>query len=35
VVFCCVGGCMTAQVHHEIKMREQMSAPQREPMERI
>ena len=34
VVFCCVGGCMTAQVHHEIKLREKMGAPQKELMER-
>jgi hypothetical protein len=35
VVFCCVGGCMTAQVHHEIKVREQMSAPPKISIERI
>jgi len=27
VTFCCVSGCMTAQVHHEIKKREVGSAP--------
>lgn len=34
VVFCCVSGCMTAQVHHEIKLREKASSPQRERMDR-
>lgn len=34
VTFCCVSGCMTAQVYHEIKEREKMTAPQREAMER-
>ncbi|CAB9497074.1 Inherit from euNOG: PLAC8 family [Seminavis robusta] len=34
ITFCCVSGCMTAQVHHEIKLREQHSAPTREEMER-
>mmetsp|Transcript_20812 Transcript_20812/g.26271 ORF Transcript_20812/g.26271 Transcript_20812/m.26271 type:complete len:216 (+) Transcript_20812:95-742(+) len=33
VVFCCVGGCLTAQVHHEMKMREN-SSPLREMMRR-
>ena len=31
IVFCCVGGCMTAQVHHEMKMRE-TSSPLRQSM---
>ena len=35
VVFCCVAGCMTAQTHHEIKLREQMAAPQRMRMDRF
>mmetsp|Transcript_6019 Transcript_6019/g.8525 ORF Transcript_6019/g.8525 Transcript_6019/m.8525 type:complete len:216 (-) Transcript_6019:45-692(-) len=34
VVFCCVSGCMTAQVNHEINLRESMGTPQREEMER-
>jgi len=34
VVFCCVSGCMTAQVHHEIKKREKMGVPSRQRMER-
>ena len=35
VVFCCVSGCMTAQVHHEMKLRESSSAsPQRERVDR-
>lgn len=34
VVFCCVSGCMTAQVYHEIGLREKMSAPTRERMDR-
>ena len=25
VVFCCVSGCMTAQVHHEMKLKEASS----------
>ena len=33
IVFCCVGGCMTAQVHHEMKMREN-SSPLRQFMKR-
>lgn len=32
VVFCCTSGCMTAQVHHEMKIRDQSSAPTRQPM---
>ena len=31
VVFCCVSGCMTAQTHHEIEIRE---APQQQHMRR-
>ena len=38
VTFCCVSGCMTAQVHHEIKLREadqtQSSAPPAQAMNR-
>ena len=34
VVFCCVSACMTAQVHHEINVREEQAAPLRETMER-
>ena len=34
-VFCCVSGCMTAQTHHEIKLRESSSAPKRMRMERF
>lgn len=34
VVFCSVAGCTTAQCHHEIKLRENMSAPQRQRMDR-
>jgi len=33
IVFCCTSACMTAQVYHEIKLREQ-SAPQKATMER-
>mmetsp|Transcript_19404 Transcript_19404/g.41883 ORF Transcript_19404/g.41883 Transcript_19404/m.41883 type:complete len:214 (+) Transcript_19404:119-760(+) len=33
VTFCCVSGCMTAQVNREIKLREK-EAPKREAMER-
>lgn len=33
VVFCCVSGCMTARVYHEIKEREQ-EAPKGAVMER-
>jgi hypothetical protein len=34
LVFCCVSGCMTAQVYHEIKTREAYGAPVRQAMER-
>jgi len=34
VVFCCISGCMTAQVYHEIKIRESGSAPTSETIER-
>mmetsp|Transcript_1722 Transcript_1722/g.4740 ORF Transcript_1722/g.4740 Transcript_1722/m.4740 type:complete len:215 (-) Transcript_1722:203-847(-) len=34
VVFCCVSGCMTAQTHHEIKLRERINAPERHTMTR-
>ena len=34
VVFCSVGGCMTAQTYHEIKKREAMSAPVQSQMGR-
>lgn len=34
VVFCCVSGCMTAQVNHEIKIREGMTSPKTQSMER-
>ena len=34
VVFCCVSGCMTAQVYHEIDKREKGSAPNRQRMDR-
>jgi hypothetical protein len=27
IVFCCVSGCMTAQVYHEISLREKSVAP--------
>ena len=33
VVFCSVSGCMTAQVHHEMKLRD-TSSPHRELMNR-
>lgn len=33
IVFCCVGGCMTAQVHHEMNRREDCS-PLRQLMTR-
>lgn len=35
VVFCCVGGCMTAQVHHEMIVRDRIGAPQKERMDRF
>ena len=37
VVFCSVSGCMTAQVYHEIKVREDIKtvAPQRQVMDRF
>jgi hypothetical protein len=34
VVFCCVSGCMTAQVNREIRLREKSNSPQRERMDR-
>lgn len=34
VVFCCVSGCMTAQVYHEISKQEKMSSPTRQRMDR-
>jgi hypothetical protein len=34
VVFCCVSGCMTAQVYHEIDHREKLASPSRQRMER-
>lgn len=34
VVFCCVSGCMTAQVNHEMKLRSDGSAPQQYLMQR-
>lgn len=34
VIFCSTVGCMTAQVHWEIRLREKMATPQREQMER-
>lgn len=34
-VFCCTSGCMTAQVYHEIKLRENPEAPKSEVMERL
>eukprot|EP00934_Nitzschia_sp_Nitz4_P003019 Nitzschia sp. Nitz4//scaffold103_size77763//4875//5525//NITZ4_005435-RA/size77763-exonerate_protein2genome-gene-0.49-mRNA-1//1//CDS//3329532298//3009//frame0 len=34
VVFCCVSGCMTAQVYHEVSVRSNGSAPNRALMER-
>ena len=34
VVFCCVSGCMTAQVYHEINHREKLASPARQRMER-
>lgn len=33
--FCAMSGCMTAQVYHEIKLRERMTAPKRERMDRF
>ena len=33
VVFCCVGGCMTAQVHRKMKIRD-TSSPSRQAMDR-
>jgi hypothetical protein len=33
VVFCCTSGCMTAQMHHEMKVRE-TSSPMRQSMTR-
>jgi hypothetical protein len=33
VVFCSVSGCMTAQVHHEMKMKE-TSSPMRQLIDR-
>jgi hypothetical protein len=33
IVFCCVGGCMTAQMHHEMKLRDTTS-PMRQLMNR-
>ena len=33
IVFCCVGGCMTAQMNHEMKVRENTS-PMRQMMRR-
>jgi hypothetical protein len=35
VVFCCVSGCMTAQVYHEIAKQEQLAAPTRQRMDRF
>jgi len=35
VVFCCTGGCMTAQTHHEIKLREASRAPKMMRMNRL
>mmetsp|Transcript_5650 Transcript_5650/g.8203 ORF Transcript_5650/g.8203 Transcript_5650/m.8203 type:complete len:216 (+) Transcript_5650:86-733(+) len=34
IVFCCTSGCMTAQMHHEMKVRDQNSSPTRETMVR-
>jgi len=34
IVFCCVSGCMTAQVYHEISKRENMRSPSRQLMQR-
>lgn len=34
-VFCCTSGCMTAQVYHEINLRENPEAPESEVMERL
>ena len=34
IVFCCTSGCMTAQVHHEMKERDLSSSPQRQAMTR-
>lgn len=33
-VFCCVSGCMTAQVYHEVGVRRRMNAPSRQQMNR-
>lgn len=33
-VFCCISSCMSAQVHHEIKVREGQTAPVKQIMER-
>jgi hypothetical protein len=32
VVFCCVSGCMTAQVHHEMKVRDGSPSPSQQRM---
>jgi hypothetical protein len=34
IVFCCVSGCMTAQVYHEIHKRELLQSPSRQRMDR-
>eukprot|EP00527_Entomoneis_sp_CCMP2396_P006044 CAMPEP_0198143066 /NCGR_PEP_ID=MMETSP1443-20131203/5680_1 /TAXON_ID=186043 /ORGANISM="Entomoneis sp., Strain CCMP2396" /LENGTH=162 /DNA_ID=CAMNT_0043806205 /DNA_START=232 /DNA_END=720 /DNA_ORIENTATION=- len=34
VTFCCVSGCMTAQVHHEMNLRDSSAYPKRELMDR-
>ena len=34
-VFCCTSGCMTAQVYHEIELRENPKPPASEQMERL
>jgi len=34
VVFCCVSGCMTAQVNHEMEVRGEEASPQRVSMDR-
>lgn len=34
VTFCCVSGCMTAQVNREIEIREGMASPKKEAMQR-
>lgn len=34
VVFCCVSGCMSAQVNHEIKVRERDGSPENYRMQR-